>query len=129
MIGGGSPQVDMVFRGIGMWVQLAGLLIVLLAIPAMVYRQQGVFSALRMGALLAIQNPAMMVWLSVSVGAVVVLVISVPVMFAVFSLAPIAVLQCCAYEMLARRYGAEADQGAQDYLERGWRGVVFPWKA
>jgi hypothetical protein len=118
-----------------------------LAAPsALVRRDLGPLGALRLSALLVLDNPVFFSGLAVWSALMTAAAVAVPVLLFCFALAPLVVLQCAAYEMLARRYAAieaaraagaslpglrgrlDFDDANDDYLNRGFRDLIFPWK-
>lgn len=105
-----------------------------LAFAALVFRRAGLRAALRLGVLLALANPGLAMALVAGTAAWLMACLAPPVLV-LFSIAPVAVGWACAYELLARRH-AEADpaqpapprDAEDDFLNRGWRDALFPWK-
>ena len=121
------------------WCVALGLLSAVLVAPALVQKDAGLRETVTLCLLLALANPFLcfslaiccLLWLGLSLA---------PPVWLVFSLAPMVVLASSAYEMLARKYAAMAAPGAagqakidfrdqeDDYLNRGFRDFLFPWK-
>lgn len=125
----------------------------LLVMPALVQKKAGVAATLKLAGLLVLANPVLSVGLAVQVLALTAIVVVVwPLFFFLYGSAVI-VLLSSAYEMLARKYAATArglaadfmhhsERGAavgpdktgtpsdeeDDYLNRGLRDFLFPWK-
>ena len=110
-----------------------------LAGPALVHKSSGALAAVRLSALLVLDNPLFALGLAFYTVCWATLSLAPPVLM-LFSLAPMVVLFCSAYEMLSRKYMA-APQSASgdtpqraipdeedDYLNRGFRDFLFPWK-
>ena len=118
------------------WVGTLAAAVLLFALPALSQRRAGVLAALRTGLLLAADNPIYCAAIALHLAALAACALAPPVLL-VFSVAPIAVLQATAYEMLARKYAAPLVDGKRqltfndaddDYLNRGLRDFFFPWK-
>jgi len=107
-----------------------------LALPALAQKRAGAREALRLGIVLTLDNPAYVAVIFLYTVLLAAFALAPPV-FLCFSVAPIAFLQATAYEMLARKYAAPLvdgkrvltfDDDADDYLNRGARDLLFPWK-
>jgi len=105
------------------------------AIPALVQKRGSIRDALRISILLVLDNPFYSLSVALVGGALAAAAVAPPFLI-VFSLAPVMVVQMCAYERLARKYednlppvgGPVFGDGRDDYLNRGIRDLVFPWK-
>jgi hypothetical protein len=114
----------------------------------MVHRNLGPAGAIRLAAALVLDNPLFFAGMAAHSALIAAAAVLVPVLLACFALAPLVVLQCAAYEMLSRRYAAveaaraggglapgrhgpvrvDFDDANDDYLNRGFRDLIFPWK-
>ena len=147
-VGVAHPVVGYGLSAVALWTGVFLLSTSVAAVPAMVYKNLGPVGAIRLAALLVADNPMFYAGLAVHSLLIVVVASLVPVLLACFALAPLVVLQCAAYEMLARRYAAidaarasgalapgrrgplrvDFDDANDDYLNRGIRDFFFPWK-
>ncbi len=141
--GESAPWLGYGLSALAAWCLALLLLSVLLAAPALVQKGGGIGETAKLCVLLALANPffcfslAMycLVWAGLSLA---------PPVLLLFSLAPVTVLVSSGYEMLARKYAsieahaAEHGSGGRpkidfhdeddDYLNRGFRDFLFPWK-
>ncbi len=147
-VGAAHPVAGYGLSAIALWAGLFLGLTALAAAPVMVHRDLGPLGAIRLAALLVLDNPLFYAFLAAHSVLVAGVALVVPVLLACFALAPLVVLQCAAYEMLARRYAAveatlargalapdrrgpvrvDFDDANDDYLNRGFRDMIFPWK-
>ncbi len=147
-VGGAYPVVGYGLSAVALWAGVFLGLTALAAPPAMVHRNLGPFAAIRLAALLAVDNPLFFAGVALHSALIAAVAAVVPVLLACFAMAPLVVLQCAAYEMLARRYAAveaarasgalapgcrrpvrvDFDDANDDYLNRGFRDMLFPWK-
>lgn len=106
------------------------------ALPALSQKRAGLAAALRTGLLLTADNPLYAAAITLNLLGLAVFS-SVPPVFLLCSLAPMATLQAAAYEMLARKYAAPIVDGKRtidfhdetdDLLNRGLKDFFFPWK-
>lgn len=107
----------------------------LLVMPALVQKKGGVLATIRLGALLVLANPLFAAGLAVQALAFTVLAVIVSPMLPLLYGGVVVVLVSSAYEMLARKYAAATPDAApppkdeeDDYLNRGFRDFLFPWK-
>lgn len=143
-LGGIAPLLGYGLSALALWIMCFLLLTATIALPALAYKNTNPFAALKMAALLTLDNPMYTVGLLVNVLVLSGLAIMPPI-FVFFSFAPIAALQASAYEILSRKYAAikaQAEQGVaagktikidfgdddDEYLCRGIRDILFPWK-
>jgi hypothetical protein len=146
--GATHPVVGYGLSALALWALVFFGLTALAAAPAMVHKNLGPFGAIRLAAVLAIDNPLFFTGLAVQSALLACAALLMPLLLACFALAPLVVLQCAAYEMLARRYAAvdaarvagasapgrrgpvrvDFDDANDDYLNRGFRDLIFPWK-
>ncbi len=145
------PWVGFLVSALAVWCLVFVALMALLAMPALVQRRAGVVETLKLTALLVLDNPLFCAGLAAQVLGVLVLCVFPPV-FIFFGGAAMVSLVSCAYEMLSRKYALrELNAGRQptagshlhtvsvdgvlvyddqkdDYLNRGFRDFLFPWK-
>ena len=141
-IGPASPLLGYGLSALALWALFFLVLSALFAAPALIYRNTGSLGAFKLAALLVLDNPLFSFGLLWQMLVVAGLALMPPVLL-FFSFAPMAVLQCSAYEILSRKYKAleslppgaprgdvQIDFGDEDdeYLCRGFRDLLFPWK-
>lgn len=121
--------------------------------PALVQKKQGMRGTIRLAALLVIDKPLYALGLAIQLAALSILWVLPPVALLIH-LATVAVLVSAGYEQLARLYALKAyaqsgvrderalrhlavvsrngryvvDESQDDYLNRGLRDALFPWK-
>jgi hypothetical protein len=140
-VGAEYPVVGYGLSAVAFWAAVLLMLTVPAAVPAMVHRRLGPFGAVRLAALLVAGNPLFFAGVAAYSALIAGVAAAVPVLLACFGLAPVVVLHCAAYEMLARKYAAveaarasggpvqvDFDDANDDYLNRGFRDLLFPWK-
>ncbi|MBI3118954.1 MAG: hypothetical protein HYZ00_09730 [Candidatus Hydrogenedentes bacterium] len=119
-----------VLGALALWMLLLLMPVSLLVWPALVQKRQPVLSTLKLCVLLVLANP--LYFAAFTASAVTgVLAALLPPLWLLFSLAPLLVLATSAYEVLARRYATAVpseDNTEDDYLNRGLRDLLFPWK-
>jgi hypothetical protein len=140
-----------VVSAIAVWCLAFILLMASLVMPTLVQKKAGIAATLKLAALLVLDNPFFCVGLAVQF--IVLAAISmVPLFFVAISGSAALVLSSSAYEMLARKYQAIEiakgtapaperpihvisrngrlifDDEKDDYLNRGLRDFLFPWK-
>ena len=144
---GTAPWLGYGIAGLAVWCLLFTLLTALLVIPALVQKKGSAAETLKLTALLVLDNPFFTMGLALQVIAVTAMAMVVaPVFFFLYGAVVLAMVSS-AYEMLARKYAA-LETGAQgplarkggaamtdddadakdDYLNRGVRDFLFPWK-
>jgi len=142
-LGAWAPWAGFLASSLVLWVLCVLLLGGLLAMPALVHRRQSAWATARLALLLVLANPGFAVGLGLCMAVLFVLV-AVPPMGLLFSVAPAGVLLAAGYEILARRYAALAQRAAagkraggedidfgdsaDDFLNRGVRDFLFPWR-
>jgi hypothetical protein len=103
----------------------------LLAMPALVQKKEGVAATLKLTAVLVLANPFFAAGLALQVlGFTVLAVVMTPLLPLIYG-AEVTVLASSAYELLARKYAAQGQAPKDeddDYLNRGFRDFLFPWK-
>jgi uncharacterized membrane protein YesL len=131
-LGGAAPWIGYGLGALACWALLFLAATAPLAFAALVFRRGGVRASLRLGALLALANPGMALALLVATVLCGVAALAPPVLL-LFSMAPVAVGWAAAYEIIARRHADPAGppplrDAEDDFLNRGWRDLLFPWK-
>ena len=145
-LGATMPWLGYGLSAIALWCTVLAGLAALLVLPTLVQKQAGVLASIKLSLLLVLDNPLFAVGLAMNVGCLVLFALVPPVFFA-FSIAPVVVVVTSAYEILARKYAfleaakAAGDGGdggrrpaidfqdeTDDYLSRGFRDFLFPWK-
>jgi len=137
-LGARIPWLGYALSALALWGLVFAGLTALLCIPALVQKGGGVWSTVKLSGLLVLDNPLFCVGLAIHVAILGVFCLLPPV-FLLLSMAPVMVLLSSGYEMLARKYAAlEArggagtepafDEDTDDYLNRGFRDFLFPWK-
>jgi hypothetical protein len=150
-LGDALPWLGYAISGVALWGLVLVAFVALLAMPAVVQKREGIVATLKVAALLVLDNPMLMLGLAGQIAALTVLsLMIVPLFFFVYG-AFVVVLASSAYEMLSRKYAAiEARHDAEaagldaapeatdpvlifddekdDYLNRGVRDALFPWK-
>ena len=142
-----APWLGYLLSGLALWALLFLLLTALFAAPALVQKKSGILGALKLAALLVLDNPLFSIGLGIQLLAITAVAFIVTPLFFFLYGGVAVVLASCAYEMLARKYAliAEAeekglerkprtplftpeDDEEDDYLNRGMRDFLFPWK-
>lgn len=147
-VGPSVPWLGYGMSALALWALAALALTAVLAVPALVQKQAGVWPTLKLTVLLVLDNPLFCVLLALHLVTMVAACAAPPVLV-FFSLGPQVALASAGYEMLARKYAAlEAQRVAQaegrrartwpeclaamdagdDYLCRGFQDLLFPWK-
>ncbi len=138
------PLMGYTLSAAAAWAQLLLLLMATLTPPALVNKDAGVFNALKMALVLVVDNPVFAFMLFVHAALLMAFSLFPPVLL-FCSFAPLAALQGSAYEILSRKYAAirtwrtegqtadkpmDIDFGDDndEYLCRGFRDLLFPWK-
>lgn len=143
-LGASVPWLGYAISAGALWCLLFLLLADLMVMPALVQKKAGVWTSLKLAGLLVLANPFFIIGLAIQ------FTIFTAVSLAICAVVPIlygsvaVVLVSSAYEMLARKYaGVDAAEalapGAparrwppkdeeDDYLNRGLRDAIFPWK-
>jgi len=145
-----APWLGYMLSALALWCLVFVGLMGMLVMPALVQKKAGVFATLKLTAALVLDNPMFSLGLAVQFVVVASLSMIVPVLV-LFSGSFAVVLASSAYEMLARKYAATQEtpetpgkathpirptsrQAAHiedeqdDYLNRGFRDFMFPWK-
>ncbi len=147
------PWLGYALSGLAGWALIFLGLTALFAIPALVQKKAGVLKTLRLSAVLVLDNPLFSIGLATQVFVLTLLVL-LPPFFALIYGALSIILTTSAYEMLARKYARQTrdavekrkplainglgdsvqpkallrDDEDDDYLNRGFRDLLFPWK-
>jgi hypothetical protein len=146
-----APWLGYAISGIAVWCLLFVALTSLLVMPALVQKKEGVRATLKITALLVLDNPFFSFGLALQF--IILATMSlIPLLLVGISGSAAVVLSSSAYEMLARKYQAilvakgdapaperpghvmfrngrlEFDDERDDYLNRGFRDFIFPWK-
>ncbi len=129
---------------VAFWGVIGAVLAAFLGGPALVFKEERPWAIFRLSILLLLDNPFFCMKLAIVL--LILLVLSLFPPFALFFALPAyVVLRCSAYEMLSRKYAYIETQIAQgvaapnrrlpveydeqdDYLNRGLRDYLFPWK-
>ncbi len=133
-VGASAPWAGIVLSGVAGWALVLLLPTAPWALTAVVFRRCGAGMALRLGAGLAFGHPGLSLALSLGTGVLLLLALSPPG-FLLLTVAPVAVWWAAAYEILARQYAVAGGQplawndANDDYLNRGWSDLLFPWKS
>lgn len=125
-----APLAGYVLAGFAALGLLLLVLSALYAGPALLQRPTGPLGTLQLAVALVLDKPLFTLSLATAHALLATLAVAPPVLlFIVYAGA--AVLQCSAYELLARHYDREGRLGegpADDYLNRGWNDLLHPWK-
>lgn len=146
------PWLGYGLSALAAWLLLFEGLMSLAALPALVQKKGSLRETLKLSALLVLDNPLFFVGLAVQVAAFTALALLVtPVLFFLYG-GVVGVMVTSAYEMLSRKYAAREqavdsahaaalrargmsaarsgvpDDEDDDYLNRGVRDLLFPWK-
>lgn len=148
-----APWAAYGLSALALWALAFVMLTAMFALPALVQKKEGVRATIRLAALLVVDNPGFALGLAVQVAAVSVMLIMPPVALLLY-FSVVAVLLTSSYEQLARKYALRAyaetgvrdehalgrlpviqrngryivDDEHDDYLNRGLRDALFPWK-
>jgi hypothetical protein len=143
-LGSGHPFLGYGLSALALWTLIFSVLSALFVAPAVIYKDADIFSAIKLALKLVVDNPLFCAGLLLNMLILGAACIMPPVLLC-FSFAPAAVLQCSAYEILSRKYKylnsrdkeeknhsllRQIDFGDEDdeYLCRGIRDLLFPWK-
>lgn len=131
------PWLGYTISGLAVWGLLFLGVMSVLVMPALVHKRGRVVETLKLTALLTLDNPVLALGLALQVAAFTALaVVLMPVFFFLYG-SVVIVMGACAYEVLARKYQSAAPEGGaptppddeqDDYLNRGLRDFLFPWK-
>jgi len=152
-LGHSLPWLGYMISALALWCLVFVVLTAMLVMPALVQKKGGVFATVKLASLLVMDNPLFCMGLSIQLIVIAGCSLMVPVLIFLSGSAS-AVLVSSAYEMLARKYAQKARdlrpasvssvsgsirgvtrEGAaiiedeqDDYLNRGLRDFLFPWK-
>ncbi len=147
------PWIGYALSGLALWCLVFVALTACLVLPTLVQKKAGTWQTLRLTALLVLDNPLFSIGLAIQVLALTTMVFLPPLFFCLYG-ASVVVLVSSAYEQLARKYAAIEYEGRtgdkpcrlnklavqgrdgvalideedDDYLNRGFRDFLFPWK-
>lgn len=132
-LGDSAPVLGYGLGAIAVWGLVFAGLTAIYAWPALVQKRAGAVAAVRIAALIVIANPVLTMGLAVQI---ILLTVATALMAPLFFLGYGVVLMAItssAYELLARTYAARdgatpIDDAHDDYLNRGFRDLIFPWK-
>jgi len=129
MVGRSVPWLGYAISGFALWCLLFACATALLLMPSLVQKKDGVLATLKLSALLVLDNPLFCLGLMLQAAAAgLVSVVVTPVLFFIYP-AAVMTLATCAYEQLAVKYDGEVrNEEEDDYLNRGFRDFLFPWK-
>ena len=128
------PFLGYAISALALWCLTMLALMSLFALPALVQRKTGVFATIRLTALLALANPLLTLGIALQcLMLTIITAVLLPLFFFGFG-AVLICIQSAAYELLSRKYAATdpaaptADDADDDYLNRGFRDLFFPWR-
>ncbi|MCP4641466.1 MAG: hypothetical protein GY851_13575 [bacterium] len=139
------PWLGYGISALALWALLFAGLTSVMALPTLVQKKDGVLKTVKLTALLVLDNPFLMCGIVLQlIGVTIVVVVLTPLVMFLYG-ALVCVLVSSIYELLARKYAivgaapegegiaqwkaamAEEDE-KDDYLNRGFRDFLFPWK-
>lgn len=143
-LGEAAPWVGYGLSAVALWLLAFAGLSAMFAFPALVQKRGSVGETLKLSGLLVLDNPLFAIGLALQVLAfTAVAIILTPVLFFLYG-GMLMALVSSAYEMLSRKYAlieaknetaqggertpAVPDDSEDDYLNRGFRDFLFPWK-
>ncbi len=139
------PWLGYGISALSLWCLVFVLLTSLLVMPTLVQKKANLLGTLKLTCLLVLDNPFLTLGIAAQVVAITVTaMVLAPVLFLLYG-AVVIVLVSSAYELLARKYASlepaedghvTTDEGQaavledeqDDYLNRGFRDFLFPWK-
>lgn len=146
------PWLGYAMSAVALWGLVFLVLTASLVMPSLVQKKVGVLETIKLASMLVLDNPVLTLGVTIQLIAITALMIPVPPLLFVFYFAVVAVLGTTTYEMLARKYAVVADLAGQspdgkprvtraalaaelakqdehdDFLNRGFRDFLFPWK-
>lgn len=139
-----APWAGFAISAVAVWGLVFVALMSLLTAPAVVQKKAHIRETLRLTAALVIDNPLFVIGLAIQLVFITIICVFVPILLLIYG-AAIVVVASSAYEMLARKYAARDQQAGHvasrptakkeifndeddDYLNRGFRDFLFPWK-
>ena len=144
LAGNYSPLIQYGLGAFSIWIIAFLIATAIFSLPALVNKNNGVIGAIKLAFALVIDNPVFTLGILIHIAVMIAFSFALPFLLC-FSFSPIAVLQGSAYEILSRKYrylsefkkmpdnknkaftidfGDENDE----YLCRGFRDLLFPWK-
>ena len=148
-----APWVGLLISIVAVWILVFLGLMAMFVMPALVQKRDGWFATLKLTALLVLDNPLLALGLGVQLITISIICLLIPPVLVFLHGGLMAVITGCAYEVLSRKYAAvEGQTGAgkagsrhmetvgrgaaksidpdaeDDYLNRGFRDFLFPWK-
>ncbi|MBN2312091.1 MAG: hypothetical protein JXR94_24145 [Candidatus Hydrogenedentes bacterium] len=140
-----APWLGYGISAIALWGLLFCALTALLAPATLVQKKSNVLGTIKLTALIVLDNPFTSLGIALQVVGFTIFAVVVPPLFFFLYGGVVVVLASSMYELLARRYAAlecagdaraAADAGRgpvlddehDDYLNRGFRDFLFPWK-
>ncbi len=144
VLGATAPLLGYSLSAAALWAQAFLLFTAVVAFPALVNKNAAIGDVLKMAAVLTVDNPLFLAGVFIAMTFLMAFFLLPPTLL-FFSFAPLAALQGSAYEILSRKYAAiqahlaaggnrdksfQIDFGDDDdeYLCRGFRDLLFPWK-
>lgn len=147
-LGASMPWLGYALSAIAFWALAFALLTGLIVMPTLVQKKEGLVRTLKLAALLVLDNPLFLAGLAAQLVALTVIAALIWPLALFFHLALTMAVVTAAYEMLARKYAhieiarakaaggvpsaasvaAAVDDADDDYLNRGFRDFLFPWK-
>ncbi|MBI4558625.1 MAG: hypothetical protein HY706_13680 [Candidatus Hydrogenedentes bacterium] len=153
-LGGPIAWLGYILSALALWVLLFVLLMGLFLLPCLVQKRAGIVETIRVTALLVLDNPLYSLGLAIQCVALTALTMVLLPLFFFFYGSAATVTVSSAYEMLSRKYArlqyqaetgttlsptahirvvggsgtAIVDETQDDYLNRGFRDFLFPWK-
>jgi uncharacterized membrane protein YesL len=140
-LGDTVPVVGYALGALAVWALALLLLSSVYLLPVLVHRDTGTAATLKLCVLLVLDNPMFTLGVAAHWAMLATLSLFPPVFF-FMAISLGVVLALSAYEMLARKYAAREAHGGErlpvraidfgdagdDYLNRGFRDFLFPWK-
>ncbi|MBM3288545.1 MAG: hypothetical protein FJY92_00190 [Candidatus Hydrogenedentes bacterium] len=128
------PLIGYGISALAVWLLALVGLTAQFTLPALVQRKAGTFATLRLTALLVLANPGLCIGIAVQCLMITIVVaVLLPLFFAGYGAAFLCI-PSAAYELLARKYAvgglaaSPVDDASDDYLNRGLKDLLFPWK-
>lgn len=122
--------VGLVISIFALWCLACLCLTALFALPALIHRKGNPFQTVRLAFMVAFAHPGISLGLGgCVVGLLLLTALFWPLYLGLLFVAPV-VLVSAAYEVLARKYGSSVapPDAEDDYLNRGLRDLLFPWR-
>ncbi len=148
-----APWVGLLISIVAVWILVYLGLMAMFIMPALVQKRDGWFATLKLTALLVLDNPLLALGLGIQLITITIVCLLIPPVLVFLHGGLMAVITGCAYEVLSRKYAAveghtetgkagsrhmeTVGRGAEkpmdldaddDYLNRGFRDFLFPWK-